>query len=138
MSLTELTKKYEETKKKFQEELSSELKKSFTKFFQENPKIYGIMWEQYTPHFNDGDTCYFSVHEMQCSFNEEEFEDASSSYSLEDSEEEEYDKDQHENFNKFAEEMSDIPSEIFEAMFGDHCQVKVTRNGFDVQEYEHD
>ena len=36
----------------------------FKHFFATNPDVTGIGWTQYTPHFNDGDPCEFSVHEF--------------------------------------------------------------------------
>lgn len=30
--------------------------------FEKYPSLDSFGWEQYTPHFNDGDPCYFSVH----------------------------------------------------------------------------
>ena len=36
---------------------------AFAPFFAANPNIDGIYWTQYTPYFNDGDPCEFSVHD---------------------------------------------------------------------------
>lgn len=32
-------------------------------FFAANPNVIGISWRQYTPYFNDGDECVFSVND---------------------------------------------------------------------------
>lgn len=32
-------------------------------FFNNYPEVSAVIWQQYTPYFNDGDTCEFSVHE---------------------------------------------------------------------------
>jgi hypothetical protein len=32
--------------------------------FEVCPEIESVYWTQYTPYFNDGDSCYFSVHEL--------------------------------------------------------------------------
>lgn len=33
----------------------------FKEFFEQNPNVYALQWAQYTPYFNDGDPCTFSV-----------------------------------------------------------------------------
>lgn len=33
-------------------------------FFKAFPEIEAMMWHQYTPYFNDGDSCEFSVHDL--------------------------------------------------------------------------
>jgi hypothetical protein len=40
----------------------AELTEAFKALF-DNPSIHGLRWTQYTPHFNDGDACIFSVNE---------------------------------------------------------------------------
>lgn len=32
-------------------------------FFKKYPEVYAVTWTQYTPYFNDGEACEFSVHE---------------------------------------------------------------------------
>jgi len=41
------------------------LKDAFREFLAEHPEILALRWDQYTPHFNDGDACVFSVNELQ-------------------------------------------------------------------------
>lgn len=38
--------------------------------FESNPKLESFGWTQYTPNFNDGDICYFSVNEDNIYINE--------------------------------------------------------------------
>lgn len=52
-----------ELQKKFQESAQTLFKETTKEFFDKNPGITGVVWTQYTPYFNDGDTCEFSVHE---------------------------------------------------------------------------
>lgn len=52
---------------KQKEELVSQLRKDFAPMLQplfekSSGKIQSISWSQYTPYFNDGDECVFSVH----------------------------------------------------------------------------
>lgn len=34
-------------------------------FFQDVPEVTSVRWQQYTPYFNDGETCEFEVHEAR-------------------------------------------------------------------------
>ena len=48
---------------KMNEGLKECLTEAFAKFFVEFPEVACIHWKQFTPYFNDGDACYFIVHE---------------------------------------------------------------------------
>lgn len=37
--------------------------KKIAAFFEQYPEVGGVAWKQYTPYFNDGDACEFSVGE---------------------------------------------------------------------------
>jgi hypothetical protein len=39
------------------------LAEHFRSFFAKYPDVHGVRWAQYTPYFNDGEPCYFRVHE---------------------------------------------------------------------------
>ena len=52
-----------ELQRKFQEQAQGMFKEITKEFFDKNPGITGVVWTQYTPYFNDGDTCEFSVGE---------------------------------------------------------------------------
>lgn len=115
---------------------------AFSKFFADNPKVDGIVWTQYTPYFNDGDTCTFGVHEpylfsaSAAAENEESVEDymhehAISSYGNNNPLEGAY--------KEFGTIWQQIPEAIFLAVFGDHVKVTLNRDGTsEVEEYEHD
>ena len=36
-----------------------------------HPEVLSLRWEQFTPHFNDGEECVFRVHEIQVKLNPE-------------------------------------------------------------------
>jgi hypothetical protein len=55
-----------------QELINSIFKDYFAKYGE---LVYAIHWVQGTPGFNDGDPCYFSVHDMYLSFTEEGYDD---------------------------------------------------------------
>ena len=49
----------------FKTEAESILKETFKYVFDKNPSITAIVWSQYTPYFNDGDSCEFNVNDVQ-------------------------------------------------------------------------
>jgi hypothetical protein len=53
---------FEEKKQAFVTELRKEFPTMFTELFAQAPKLKSVSWTQYTPYFNDGDTCEFSAH----------------------------------------------------------------------------
>jgi hypothetical protein len=48
----------------FKAEAESILKETFKYVFDKNPNVTAIVWSQYTPYFNDGDSCLFSVNDI--------------------------------------------------------------------------
>lgn len=93
--------------------------------------LEAVRWEQYTPYFNDGDTCYFSVYDVRVKVkgmsDEEEYEDGF--------------VDTYGEAKKYAfldHAIHRIGDDILEDAFGDHAQVTITREGITVEEYEHE
>ena len=121
-------------KAEFQKELTefgkAALSEEFKKVFDAHPEIKAIRWTQYTPYFNDGETCEFSRHDLEVR--------------LADTAEDEFESSWNAKTPKLKKAFSAvrplerIDEEIFEAVFGDHCQVTATREGFEVEECEHD
>lgn len=60
----ELEKEFEALEQKFREDFLDRIKPLFNKFFDENEEIGAICWTQFTPYFNDGDECVFSVKDV--------------------------------------------------------------------------
>ena len=122
--------------------------------FAANPHIEGIIWEQYTPYFNDGDACEFSVKRPAIILSEQVARIVRSGEEWDEYEENDdygygsmrrfdnWDLRETEfNFEKIGLEAvwDRIPEEIFEAVFGDHVQVRIMRDGtVTVEGYEHD
>ena len=50
--------------RKLQQEGEAAVKDAFKDLFDKYPEVRSVVWSQYTPYFNDGDVCYFSVHEF--------------------------------------------------------------------------
>lgn len=154
-----------ELQRKFQEQAQGLFKEITKEFFDKNPGITGVVWTQYTPYFNDGDTCVFSVQDP--TFTNAPVDELSDirwgdyegdtegvwaadnvGYVLES------DREYHQDtknailavggvdaaacalFSKAvgSSEMEDV----MQAMFGDHVKVIATREGFDVEDYDHD
>jgi len=134
---------------KLAEEGEDAIKELFKEFFDKYPRAESIAWRQYTPYFNDGDPCYFSVHEMTLEMNEDEEE--SDEDEDEDEDEDDYDDEGYDSYSlrhsddpalkQMGEDfmyLEDIPDDVMEHVFGDHVKVTATREGFDVAEYNHD
>lgn len=58
--LASIKAQYDEAAKK----MVSAFEPLFMSFFDRNPEVQAIGWTQYTPGFNDGDPCTFSVHDV--------------------------------------------------------------------------
>lgn len=103
--------------------------------FAKHPKLESFSWRQYTPYFNDGDTCYFSVRndEVDLKFDGEEVEDfyLGGAGDEENPELRAVGKDIHAFLGIFEDK-------DYEHLFGDHKKVTVHRKGTDVDDYEHD
>jgi len=150
------------------ERLKTDFKNSFNWFFEKHPRVKMVTWTQYTPYFNDGDECVFSVNEAVFSGDENyrggiynlEDEPMVEGYIKEPSKwHREYytkkDPNHKFEFDALPEEqqeanrlldkdfealksMIQYPEDFMKGMFGDHAQVIVTRKGIEVEEYSHD
>jgi len=149
--LNDIIEKYSEAKKAFQTEAAGLLKEEFKEFFKKVPEVKVIKWTQYTPYFNDGDTCEFSVHGIV-------FSNAEGDEIFNVSTWGEYEGEQEgifafegtyglpvelENREEQIKEMESLiyngaMEKVLEATFGDHVQVTVTAKGIDVDGYDHD
>jgi hypothetical protein len=113
--------------------------------FKENPKLTSISWTQYTPYFNDGDTCEFSSGHDYCDINgvneddwEDEDEDEEDSES-EDSELPEVTEAEMKVLKKVVSDfMKHWDDDDMYDLFGDHVQVTVTAKGIETEDYEHE
>lgn len=153
----------EELRRKFQVTAQQLFKETTKEFFDGNPSISAVVWTQYTPYFNDGDTCTFNVNSPtftnapdpenvrwgEYSGDEEGvFAVENMQYAMK-SDSEYYKADQEairkaggvdvdscEAFERMI--CSSAMEDVMLAMFGDHVQVIATRDGFEVNDYDHD
>lgn len=141
-----------ELQKKFQTTAQALFKETTKEFFDKNPNVTGIVWTQYTPYFNDGDTCEFGVNDAtftnapdpenvrwgEYEGDEETAADGSEIFTWEGWGDvpNGLNKDMCNSFSRMicSSEMEDV----MKAMFGDHVKVVATREGFDVDDYDHD
>lgn len=171
--MSELQTKFDELLEKqraiaaeFQQTAQQLFKETTTQFFVENPGVKAIVWKQYTPYFNDGDTCEFSVNDPY--FTNAEGEDLHDiSWGQYDGERDDiwvaesigwlmnhkdngYNGDtirlieksggvnaqSCDNFSSII--CSSEMQNVMLAMFGDHVEVVATAQGFDVSSFDHD
>lgn len=59
----ELNKTIEAAKKEMSSKAKILIESAANELFKVAPEIDHVFWTQYTPYFNDGEACYFSVHE---------------------------------------------------------------------------
>lgn len=119
-----------------------------------HPEVASVRWTQYTPYFNDGDSCEFSVHDPEVRFASEATHEEGS---VGEDDEDEEDYIDSWSLGYYAERrgvaepkalmeslrsLGNLFSESEDAMratFGDHVQVTIGRDGkAEVEEYGHD
>ena len=99
--------------------------------FENNLSVESISWVQYTPYFNDGETCYFSVNNHELLIN------GKGKYGEFDTEDEKI------MFipiaREFSKLISTIPINDFLYMFGDHAEITIKKDGtIETNEYKHE
>lgn len=117
----------------------------------DRPSVASIRWAQYTPYFNDGDPCEFGVREMQLRFDGIKVDDTDygddylTAWEFTD-----WKTDKtidvpgltEAQVLEIKEALSSFSTSAFETVmrdnFGDHAEVTATKDGFSVDEYEHD
>lgn len=154
-----LREKQEEIKKLKKEmlEASNKIFTDLTKtIFEDHPKVESFGWSQYTPYFNDGDTCTFSANTDWIYINGNPVDESDwvnetkiTNYGTWNREKKEYEGrtevanlDYDPELSKATEEikefLSNFENDFFMSQFGDHAEITITANGVSVDEYEHD
>lgn len=111
-------------------------------FFTDNPQVKAIQWAQYTPGFNDGDPCVFSVTEPQFSLVDDH--DMGAALELGDHEAGFYSryslKNSKSKLYKTLQTMEDTfhnLSDLLETAFGNGSQITVHNDGtVEVDDYD--
>lgn len=206
----QLNAQMEAARKEMQAKSTGFVEAACKQFFDACPEVGSVQWTQYTPYFNDGETCEFSVHEKYFVLADDEDPDdyegsviytskdlASAEKALKEAEEynanpavwvekykQEYRKTYGRDYHvynrydsepkpypykideaqehvdeiktfmeKYPAEVTDriessfkilskalnlIDEDIMQAIYGDHVKVVITRNGTEIDEYQHD
>lgn len=145
-------KAFEEKKKALVEELRKEFPAMFTELFAQSKRIDSITWRQYTPYFNDGDTCEFGVYADEPEVNEMSLYDidwydwkhryytqGDPRYANLLTDNPKIDIAECQLVEAFGDVIESIPEDFMKDLFGDHCEVTIRRDGtVDVNDYDHD
>jgi hypothetical protein len=128
------------------------VKEMASEFMQKFPEVEGIQWQQYTPYFNDGDACEFSIHEPHVRFTQEFLdsfsdEDKRPFYEMGDGF---YElatyrddcparvKEMSNSLSQFYIAIQELEQSLLEC-FGDHMEITILRDGkVRAEEYSHD
>ena len=125
-------------------------KKAFTEYIKSLFDKYGaiedLRWVQYTPWFNDGDTCEFGVEEacMKLVTGEvlgEWYYDSDDNEGEDNESEVKLSQTERKELEAVLEEFSDkinALGDTMEAVFGNHVKIYVTRDGVRIEGFEHD
>ena len=127
--MDELVKMAADYKKKIADLGKDALREEFAEFFDAFPEIHAVQWEQFAPHFNDGDECIFQVYDPSISTKDEpeEFEEMWGA------------KDQGAKHWSRLGKLFQVPDEVMKDTFGSDSRVTATRDGFEVEEgFDHD
>ena len=125
-------------------------------FFERNEAVGSFSWNQYTPYFNDGDTCVFSANTDYIKVNGEYAEDSDwisektiTNYGTFNRETKKYegrvetlnssyDPDLAKATREIQSFLSNFDNDFYIDRFGDHTEITVSREGIEVEDYEHD
>lgn len=125
-NIKKIVENYQDIRKGMMEKCRNLVGDAFRELLEKHPVVQKIMWTQYTPYFNDGDECVFSVHEPEINDLRSWQIGESESQALKTAADE-------------AEKLINmLPEDLLQDVFGDHVQVTVTRDGITVDGYNHD
>lgn len=140
--LEEITKQYEEAKARFVAEGKEALLEAFREFLAKYPQVHMITWTQYTPYFNDGEPCTFRAGEWYAvSEGADDYWDDCLVNNLSDWRMSKAGRVRTPEEDKFLADwksLGKVPDDLLLDVFGNHVEVKVTREGIEVSEYDHD
>jgi len=124
--------------------------------FAKYEALGSFSWNQYTPYFNDGETCVFSANTDYIKVNGEYAEDSDwisektiTSYGTYNRDtkkyegrvevvNESYDKELAAATREIQEFLNLFDNDFYMDRFGDHTEITVGREGIEVEDYEHE
>lgn len=136
----------------------------FEDFFATNPNVYGIGWTQYTPYWQDGDECTFEVNDInvyltEASLEEHGFHEGDQglltmrAYYAREKKNTKVDgidaqiaaiggievlEKAINAYKPVKSLLKSIDYQYMEMLYGDHVSVLYTKDGVEVEEFEHD
>ena len=151
--IQDLISEYVKARTAFLEQGKEAIGALFKQFFADNPGVKIIIWEQYSPYFNDGDECVFSVRSPV--FSNATSSDGVNSWDIYEGDEEgiwQWGDDQWSEDSEFKptdaevaamEELNSLIQssaleDVFYDLFGNHAKVTVTPNGIETDVANHD
>jgi hypothetical protein len=180
-NITSLAADFARKQKEMIEALRPSFADLFKEVFEKYPEIKSFSWNQYTPYFNDGDECLFSVGDVWPCLEENvhgyggedasiprdlpqlktflETGDAPGMYpwhkdndkrlrTISDHFNSHYYQVYKDNIDRWAEvgeaawtladAIRSLPDDVMLMLFGNHVSICVSRNGVDVQDFDHD
>lgn len=148
IDFTKLAKEFEDVRAELMKKAQDAVNGKFQELLELHPEITMITWNQYCPHWNDGDTCEFSINDWYVTNCPPDDMENVSSYG-------EYAGDSDTvfmkgswddkntraygdiwEFEKFANSV--LGMEVFLSAFGDGVEVKVTRDNISIDDYDHE
>jgi hypothetical protein len=143
--------------KKEIKDMSSELFDDFRDYiFNKYPQIESFGWTQYTPYFNDGESCVFYANTDYIKINEEYVDDSDwfspinivkiGNWNRELRVYEGREEEPNPNYNKnlvdasyeIGDFLGNFDNDFYLSKFGDHAEITMTKNGIDISDYDHD
>lgn len=146
--VTDLTEAFNRQRQEIIEKMKPNFHSLFKPFLTANPDVKELVFEAYTPYFNDGDTCEYSFNELRIVLNSDEEDSWDWDYGWSEDELrysrtlDATTKSKLENL--FAQlkpidtAFHQIPEEVMEGIVGDHVRVKITTSGIETEDYDHD
>ena len=132
----EFKKQYKELKEEVNKVAKTAFRELADEVFENNPDLVSFSWTQYTPYFNDGETCVFSANTGYPEYTYKNSEGETVSY------DENYGDGDGEVNEKLEKDITNFlekfDEEDYESLFGDHCKVIVTKTKIEVEEFDHD
>lgn len=124
--IIELSRSVEEKVADMKAILASEVKAQLVPMFQYllnlHPKVKHISWTQYTPYFNDGNECYFSVYNDCWHLTNDDNYLYNENVSKSDKEA------VMATYKEISRVLKGIPNSTWETLFGDHIKISVSLN----------
>ncbi|MBD2201809.1 hypothetical protein H6G33_10660 [Calothrix sp. FACHB-1219] len=139
-----IDKNWSELLAKVRTEVANLLKLYFLEVNDET-SIEGITWTQYTPYFNDGEECVFSIGDVYYLLRNEYggyenigIDDFNPRFNPNPITDDEHKDAELESRLKLLQELLHKNESYFQIVFGDHARVSITADNLRVERYDHE